>query len=224
LMVSNTKSLPGFERLTGVLSEFDVPPLLKPVFPHAPKAGELVLGSPFDPQLATLYSLTDGGELGDLLLFCFGKDPHSNILRFNKVWRDIAEETPAFEKELLYFGAEAGASCYFAVVPSLANAEGVQPVLYIDEYEQTLVYPFASSVDKAFSVWAQYCEKRLVKYGVLEMWKVEEYDVDIMNEIGLIAEDHELIRMMKAGSFDRFVNQTPVCRKWVDSVIRAAAG
>jgi len=223
-MVSNPKFLPGLERLTGVLSQFDIPPRLKPAFPHAPRAGELVLGSPFDPQLATLYSCTDGGRVGDLRLFCFGEDSHAEIIDFNKWWRDDDLEILAFRKEVLYFGAEVGASCYFAVVPSLANGEGVQPVLYIDEYEQTLVYPFASSVDKALSVWAQYCEMRLVKYGVLEMWKVEEYDVDIMNEIGLIAEDQELIRMMKAGSFDRFVNQTPVSRKWVDSVIRAAAG
>jgi len=56
------------------------------------------------------------------------------------------------------------------------------------------------------------------------MWKVEEYDFSIKKEIRIIAEDQELIRMMKAGSFNRFVDRTPVCRKWMDSVIRAAAG
>jgi len=223
-MVSNPKFLPGLERLTGVLSQFDIPPRLKPAFSHAPKAGELVLGSPFDPQLATLYSCTDGGRVGDLRLFCFGKDSHAEIIDFNEWWRDNDLEILAFRKEVLYFGGEVGASCYFAVVPSLADAEGVQPVLYIDEYEETFIYPFASSVDKAFNLWAHYCEKRLVKYGLLEMWKVEEYDFSIKKEIRIIIEDHELIRMMKAGSFDRFVNQSRVSRMWVDSVIRAAAG
>jgi len=219
-----TPTLPGLERLTSVLEEFGIRYSLAPPFSEAPRAGELVLGAPFDPQLAALYAHTDGGKLGDLGLFSLDDNSNWKLVHINTYIRETRQGNPFWTDNVIYFASEVGVSHNFAVVPSLANAEGVQPVLYIDDVEESHLYPLASSVDKALDLWARFCEMRLRKYGVLETWMIEVYGVSIWNEPGMVAEDEELVRLIKAGTFDAFMGQDVNAREWVDAVVQASGG
>jgi len=47
---------------------------------------------------------------------------------------------------------------YFATVPGLADAEGAQPVVWVDSYEEGYALPLASNVDRFFDLYASYLE------------------------------------------------------------------
>ena len=246
--------LPGFDRLLAVLSQFGVTPEIEPPSPKAPLAGDRVLGAPFDPMLAALYARINGRFLGDLSVYGFDEDTGRDLIKLNTSFRECEVGHPFDLREILYYAQEFSMAYRFAVVPSLANVEGVQPVLYLDEYDEVSVLPFASSVDKAFDLWARFCEVRFRRRGEPEQLRrlskaivrafsgrdvpedpteSEEHKawsrnmmLDVpgtpLEEHRLVAEDKELVRMMKAGNFDRFIGDNRYSRNWMDSVIRAS--
>jgi len=217
-------TLPGLDRLIAVLEKFGMAPTLPPPSPKAPHAGDRVLGASFDAQLAALYACTNSTALGDLLLYGFDDKPDDNLVNLNTDLRTCEIGHPFEMSEIVYYAQEANHAYRFAVVPSLTNVEGVQPVLYLDEYETPHIYPLASSVDRAFDLWAQFSEMRLKNYGRLDTWMLDDVYEHITYEIILIAQDKELVRMMKAGNFDRFIGDDREMRAWMESIIRAAGG
>jgi len=221
--VLTQNALPGLDRLVAVLEHSGLNPSLLPPVENQLQPGTLVLGASIDPVLAKFYDYADGGKLGDLRLFHFGENSIWNIVTQNTFIRDIRKGEPPWTNEVLYFGLEVGASCGFAVVPSLSRADGVQPVLYVDEYEEIHAYPIASSVDNLFSLWAGYCELRLKRYGVLETWKVDVQANLLTDDARVVVEDTELVRMMKEGRFDRIIGEDAEGRNWVKQVLEASA-
>jgi len=124
---------------------------------------------------------------------------------------------------VLYFGTERGMAYRFAVIPSLASVSGVQPVLYLDEFESIHAYPLASSVDKMFDLWARFCEGRLRRNGRLDEWMIGVVDTHhILDEVGFIAEDEKLVRMMKEGRFDRIIGEDEEGHNWVKQVLKVS--
>src|SRR5688572_5920492 len=65
--------LPGLDWLIAVCQQHSLPLELSPPLASAPKAGELVLGEPFDPQLVAAYQRMGSAEFGPLTLY----GPHS---------------------------------------------------------------------------------------------------------------------------------------------------
>jgi len=222
-MARAEKSLIGLDRLRALLDGFGVERALLPPSLAAPAEGDPVLGVPFDPQLATLYRLTNGGKLGDLILYSFSPDSNWDLVGSNTFTREVRRGNPFWTDEVIYFATESGEPYRFAVVPALANPEGVQPVVYLFEVDGVRLYPLASSVDKLFDLWARFCEPRLEKYGRLDSWMVGIDDFSfILNEPRLVAQDEALVLMIQAGRFDRLMEQHPNSLKWASSVLREA--
>jgi len=212
--------LPGLARLMTVLARHNLASSLNPPSEKAPKEG-LLFGAPVDPLLSSLYAQADGGEIGDLLLYSFDDKSNWNLIRDNSYLRDRQHDTPSLAHQVLYFGTEVGMAYRFAVVPSLAQPNGVQPVVYLDEFESIHVYPLASSIDRMFDLWARFCEARLTKHGRLDEWMIGVVDIHILNEVRLVSEDEILIRMMKEGRFDSLIGEDAEGHNWVKRVTQA---
>jgi hypothetical protein len=190
-------SLPGLERLLTVCEKYPVRARLRKPWGGAPTAGTLLLGRPFDPMLAAFYSRV-GGLLLDLNLYVNACDEQVNgILMANEEVQPYWPEP--FRSLLVFGGQEASASCY-ATVPSLADAQGFQPVVEVDPYEDIYALPIASNVDRFFDAYARYLELIYETPGLPEergAWPVFPWGVP-----EIIAADRTLIGMLVDGRFD----------------------
>ena len=65
--------LPGLDRLIAICQQHSLALKLSPPLASVPWTGELVLGEPFDPQLAAVYARLGSAEFGPLALY----GPHS---------------------------------------------------------------------------------------------------------------------------------------------------
>src|SRR4051812_27404247 len=160
-------ALPGFERWIATLKQYGIGADPRLASAKAPGARDKLLGSPMDPMLAELYSRCDGGRFGDLEIFGFGCEEANEVLRWNDFDRALALEFHPQIAKCIQYGKEMGEPRYLATVPSLADPQGIQPVVCIDDFTGLHFYPLASSADKAFDLWARYAEPRLRKHGML---------------------------------------------------------
>jgi hypothetical protein len=155
-----------------------------------------VLGEPFDPQLAAAYLRLGSAELGPLTLF----GPHSGeggLIPKNE-W--LRQYDFVHTRSSLVFGKETGFAYYHGVVPRLANSQGIQPVVFISEYEDKYAAPVASSVDRFFYLYSRYLELLVADPG---------YGQPYANTINfpwgmtqLIVRDEPLMEQVFAGRFD----------------------
>jgi hypothetical protein len=205
-------SLPGLDRLVAVCERHSLLLKLNPPLPSAPRLGESVLGEPLDDQLATVYQRFGGAELGPLSLYRPGLDwldliPWNEQLR----QRDIVH----FRSSLI-FGEEAGFPIYLATVPKLADAQGLQPVIYIEAVDTLTCVPVASSVDRFFDTYSRYLELMVVdpEYlydknpDVIFPWSVQR----------LIARDEPLMEQVRAGRFDFLTQDDAEAHQWVQQL------
>jgi hypothetical protein len=147
-------SLPGLDRLVTICERHSLPLRLSPPLPTAPAPGELILGQPFDSQLAAFYQRHGGAELGPLSLYRPGAD-ELDLIPWNEWLR--RHDTLHFCASLI-FGCETGFSIYFATVPRLADDQGIQPVIYLEAVDMLTCVPVASSVDRFFDTYSRYLE------------------------------------------------------------------
>ena len=190
---------------------------LKTVPPEGtlPGLGELFLGQPFDPVLAALYSKLSAAILGDFQLYSWGSG-EGQLATLNAGMRSFGEE-PYMSAVL--FGQVSIMAYYLATVPSLADAEGNQPVVFIDGYERHQVLPVASSVDTFFATFSVYLERAVM---------TEEYAVERRIDLhfptsvpDLIALDCPLVNALSSDRFNKLMRDDDESREWISAVTRA---
>jgi hypothetical protein len=207
--------LAGLQRLMEVCGRHGLS--LKTLAPeeNPPAPGELVLGQPFDPFLAALYRKVRAALLGDFQLYAWGSG-EGQLLDVNEGMRDFQEE-PYLSS--LLFGQIPMLAYYLATVPSLADARGIQPVIFIDGYERHRVIPVASSVDEFFTAFSVHLERAVA---------TPEYAIE--RRLGLhfptgvpdvIARDRRFVEALSAGYFKRLMHDDDESREWISKVIGA---
>jgi hypothetical protein len=191
----------GLERLLAACEKYPVRAELRKPWGGVPTAGTSALGRPFDPMLAAFYSRLGGLHLY-LKLFVEPCDEQVNgILMANEEEPDWPEPFRA----LLVFGREEALAYRYATVPSLADAQGLQPVVEVDPYEDIYALPVASNVDRFFDAYARYLE---LIYETPEFRDDPDARPTFPRGVPeLIATDRTLVRMLVEGRFDSLMLQ-----------------
>lgn len=210
-----SSALPGLDRLIATCQQRSIPLKLSPPVDLAPKPGERVLGEPFDPQLAATYQRMGASELGPLTLYGLGSG-REGLLPRNEWLRH--DDTVQFHSALV-FGWETGFAYYYGTVPRLANSQGLQPVVYIDDYEAKYAVPVASSVDRFFEIYSRYLElmavdPEYIHTGVTRInfpWAMAQ----------TVARDEPLMEQVLADRFDFLTHNEPDAQEWLQQ-LRAA--
>jgi hypothetical protein len=216
-VVSET-SLPGLERLLVACEKYPVRARLRNPWGGAPTAGSIFMGRPFDPMLAAFYSRLGGLQL-DLELYVNVCDEQVNgILTANE---QIQSHWPEPFRSLLVFGGQEALAYRYATVPSLADAQGLQPVVEVDPYEDIYALPVASNVDRFLDAYARYLE---LLYETPEFRDDPDARPPFPSGVPeLIAEDRALVGMLVEGRFDSLMFQPEIqseetqeyLRRWV---------
>ncbi len=210
--------LPGLDRLLAVCRDTGYPTELQPPGHTPPAAGTLVAGQPFDPMLASVYRRLGGAR--------FGGEPGSLYLsRVTDETNAIAEETAMlreatdFFRPFVLFGGVSGLAWYYATVPALADERGLQPVVFIDDYDDRPVEPIASNVDRFFDVLSRYVEM-LVRDKAYQRGEKPEllFPRDVPH---LVASDKRLVEMLEEGRFDSLMRHAPGSFQWMEEVLSA---
>lgn len=207
--------MPGLDRLLAVCEKYSVRVKIRKPWGGAPAPGTLLLGRPMDPMLADFYVRSGGLNL-DFDLFVEPCDEQVNgILMANE---ESQRDWPEPFRSLLVFGRMEALAYTYATVPSLADAQGLQPVVEVDPYEDIYALPVASNVDRFFDVYARYLEFVYELPDCREdrgawppfPWSVPE----------LIATDRPLMGMIMEGRFDFLMFQEGVEARRVNEEIR----
>ena len=207
-----TEPLPGLKLLLDALESHGISASLDPPVPFAFRAGEVVLGKPFDPILAKLYAFCDGGKIGDLRLFGMST-PEGGLAKFNESLRH--REGPRLQALFRYASVDSLPQ-YLATVPSLAGADGAQPVVLLSTFDEQVIEPIASNADRALGIYARLVEATLQTTGSLD----EPAGIDFPRRfIELIGQDRALVQMVKKGLFDELVSTQRDSRTWVEELL-----
>jgi hypothetical protein len=207
--------LPNLNRLIATCRQHGLPMELSPPLDTAPKAGEQIFGQPFDPMLAALYQRTGGAELGTFSLFRPDRDPEEGLFPKNESFKRDGEEP---FRSVHLFAKETGFSYYLGTVPDLADAQGLQPVVYIAFYPvEVYGVPIASNLDRFFDTYSRYLELMVVDEdyldsgtpGVTFPWGIPD----------LVAQDSPLVALIRAGRFVPLMNDYRGAREWVTDVL-----
>ena len=179
-----------------------------------------MLGAPFDPFLAAFYRRFDGGLFGDLHISSFKATPDS-LVPFNERSREQAEPRLRL---LVRYGGISGLAEDLATVPALAEPGGAQPVVYLEKYLDKIISPFASNVDRAFDLYARYCDEQIALCGSL--WASPPSGHAHLHfpfsYVEQVAQDEPLVRLLAEGRFDELVLPYEASREWVQSILRTA--
>lgn len=227
-----SRALPGLDRLLEVGRKHGFPLKTLPAGHRPPQAGEVLAGHPVDPLLAAALARLGGLVIGfdhHILMRC--DDEVNAILAGNEEWQSHFPHRfwPDHFQSLMIFGVN---MLYrYATVPALANPEGLQPVVFVDPYEDIHALPIASDVNRFFETCSHYVEL---------MAGDPEYEATGTPAIGLpwgtpelIARDGPLIEMLRAGRFDHLMyardkmgkrgeGSIADIQKWRDAVLSAS--
>ncbi|MCY1073844.1 hypothetical protein [Archangium lansingense] len=208
--------LPGLERLLDVCRKHEFSVESSPPGRSIPAAGALVAGHPFDPILATLYRRMGGlhisGSDGEFLLHRFD-DQVDGLTLATGARRRGAQEP--FHSSVA-FGCIPDLAYYYAVVPSLADERGLQPVIYINAYSERYVLPVASDVDRFLDTLSRYLEILVEDEGYrLDGMRGVDFPTGVPE---LIARDRRLVEMLGAGRFDFIMNLGDEYQGWLSRV------
>lgn len=207
--------LPDLDRLISVCQKHTLPVELSPPIASVPKLGEAVLGEPFDPQLAAIYQRVGGASFGPISLYRPDLE-WNGLVPWNQELREyhsiLFDASHVFAKEI-------GFALYFATVPRLANAHGVQPVIYIQAMDELSAVPVASSVDRFLDSYARYLELMVVDHEYIHS-RVPEvvYPWSIPQ---LIARDEPLLEQLRVGAFDFLMQDDEDAQKWARELLTA---
>ncbi|WNG43630.1 hypothetical protein F0U60_05615 [Archangium minus] len=173
-------------------------------------------GHPFDPVLATVYRRMGGlriaGKEGEFLLHRLD-DQVDGLTLATGARRRGAQEP--FHSSVA-FGCIPDLAYYYAVVPKLADEQGLQPVIYVNAYMERYVLPVASSVDFFFDTLSRYFEILVEDEGYrLDGMRGVEFPTGVPE---LIARDRRLVELIVAGRFDFIMNLGDEYQEWLDRV------
>jgi hypothetical protein len=223
-MMEELMALPGLDRLLEVCQRLNLgletsPPAREPL-----KAGSSFVGLPFDPVLAGVYARLGHAAFATEVMgwvLTRSDDQVHRLEENNNWWRE--EWWKELGEPVIVFGGEMGLAYTYATVPGLADAQGRQPVVYVDTYEyEPHVMPVASNVDRFFDSYSRYLEAlvshpRYQECGEKELmfpWDATE----------ILARDERLVELMRAGRFDSLMkNVDDVTRRWAAKVMGSAA-
>lgn len=208
----SSSPLSGLDRLIAVCQQHSLPLELSPPLPSAPKPGELVLGEPFDLQLAAAYQRLGAAELGPLTLY----GPHSEeqgLLPRNE-WLRQHDWVPI--RSVLIFGKKTGYAYYCGTVPRLASNRGLQPVVYIDCHETLYAVPIASSVDQFFDLYSRYLELLVAAPGYGQSGAM--LITFPWGMTSLIARDEPLMELVLANRFDFLADNHRDALEWLQQL------
>ncbi|NNB98167.1 hypothetical protein HI113_30145 [Corallococcus exiguus] len=164
-------------------------------------------------MLAGIYSRAGRATLGDIELYRPGSGP-DGVLDVN-AWLRGRGQAPF--PACVLFGQVSNLAYYYGVVPALADARGVQPVLYIDMQEELLVVPVASSVDQLFNQLARFMELLQGEPDFIPgRCSTTTFPFAAAR---LIAQDTALVEMMRTGRFDGLVTRDEESQRWMQQVL-----
>jgi hypothetical protein len=235
-------SLPGLERLLQVCRVHSMELYQEPPCSRAPVAGEPVEGLPCDPLLAAVYARVNAlGLPDDFFVFSLNAEDGFDLADQNKAWR---QDWPAPFEDLLVFAKEQALAYCYATVPTLADAQGVQPVVWVDTYEDLYALPIASSVDRFFDAYSYSLERQVAlirqhaesnarfeaEFGppppgsLSELLARDTPRINFPWEVpDLIARDEPLVKLLRAGRFDFLMEGCEEAHAWVGKVLAAAS-
>ncbi len=163
-------------------------------------------------MLATVYQRLGSAKFGDFFLHSPDKNEYG-LFKMNELNRD---EEPF--RSCIEFGKTPSLAYYFATVPRLADAQGRQPVLYIDNHDERVVLPVASNVDRFFDTYSRYLEVLV---------QSPDYEPDLFSAVvfpwgvpGLVSRDTPLVELLAAGRFEGLMTTAPEEREWAGKVLR----
>jgi hypothetical protein len=178
-------------------------------------------GLPFDPMLAAFYArfayaaiaLDVTGIIMEPL-----SDEDRQLEQQNAWWSRGFRQRLALPT--LIFAGEPHMAYHYAVVPSLADDQGVQPVVRVDVYEEPYALPVASSVDRFFETYSRYLEALVaLPQGREEGGALLTFPWDVPEFIG---HDAPLVEGIRTGRFDPFMPGSEE-QAWARRVISAGA-
>jgi hypothetical protein len=101
------------------------------------------------------------------------------------------------------FAGEPLLAHHYATVPSLADDQGLQPVVKVNVYEEPYALPIASNVDRFFEAYSLYLEELL---SIPNSREEGETLLLFPREVPhIIGRDRRLVNLLQAGRFDRFM-------------------
>lgn len=203
--------LDGFDRLVAVCRQHSLPLKLSPPLSSAPKQGELVLGDPFDPQLAEVLGRVGGAKIGPLWLYSPGSE-WNDIIPWNE---QLREHDAVHYRSSLIFSEETGFPLYYATVAKLADTQGLQPVVHVNGYEAYAI-PVASSVDRFFDAYSRYLELMVVDAEYIHHGIASIHFPSAVTQ--LIAQDEPLMELVRAGRFDALTNSFRDAVQWIQKL------
>lgn len=194
-------ALPGFEQLLATCRRHGLPvELWAPT--GLPRTGE-ILGTPLDPELAQVFAVASGGYVWDL--FLFGGPGAARELAADNADARLGSDEPLYNQLVMY--AQVGhQAAYLATVPALANARGLQPVVYADFNEAPEIRPLASTVDRGFASVDAYINRMLAQ-GTLDAADLEHLPFSLALP-DLVPSDGDLMALINAGRFDTLCTDT----------------
>ncbi len=219
--MSTPQELPGLEQLNQVCRKLGLQVETAPAGRTPPQPGMLVVGLPFDPVLAAVYT-----HVG---FATFATDVVGIVVRrYDDTARKVEEDnqwwSQGYRKQLalptFIFAGEPFMAYHYATVPSLADEQGRQPVVMVDVYEEPYALPVASNVDRFFETYARYLEALMALPNAREEGgALLVFPWDIPKIIG---NDARLVELLRAGSFSPIMKTTGSTPKWVAQVLAAA--
>jgi hypothetical protein len=214
--MQSATALPGLERLLEVCRSRAHPLKHEPPLPPGRPVALSVAGQPMDAQLAALHSRLGYLWVRDALYVFPERHPHRpDLLQVNTHWRqDWAEP---FGSLLVFARDDRLAYCY-ATVPSLVDARGLQPVVWVDVYEALYAIPVASCIDAFLDTYARYLEAAPAFHDGEDGPPLQAFPWSASQ---VIARDHELVTRIRAGHFDFLLKANARAREWVDALAGA---
>jgi hypothetical protein len=213
--MQSATALPGLERLLEVCQRRAHPMKLEPPLPSGGPVEPAVAGQPMDPHLAAVYARAGYLWVRDeLYLFPARHERRPDLHRVNAHWRKDWVEP--FGSLLVFAKDDRLAYCY-ATVPALADARGVQPVVWVDVYEALYAVPVASCVDHFLATYAHYLES--APEASADGEDSPPLRTFPWSASGVIARDAELVRRVQAGHFDFLTKANARAREWAEKLV-----
>jgi hypothetical protein len=197
--------LPGLERLLEASRKYELQVRASPPAASARSPGEPLLGRPFDPMLAAFYKRLGGLSFHLELYIASCDEQMDEVLLENK---GVQPYWPEPFRSLLVFGGQEALAYRYATVPSMADAQGFQPVVEVDPYEDIYALPTASNLDRFFDAYARYLE---LIYETPELRDDPDARPTFPRGVPeLIAADRTLMGMLVEGRFDSLMFQPEI--------------
>lgn len=193
------RELPGLTRLIETCRRLQLQVKISPPAHVPPKAGGLMAGLPLDPVLAEVYAQLGAAAFAtdvDGLILRRYDDTERNLEEDNRWWS--AGHRERLSIPTFIFAGEPNLAYHYATVPALADAEGRQPVVMVDVYEDPYALPVASDVDDFFDAYSRYLETLMAIPGARE----EAQLAFPWSVASIIARDGRLMKMIHEGRFD----------------------